>query len=369
MQSEVPVSSPSLAATAAPRENPIVRGLRVNGLPLAILAALLVVTAIVAPEFFQVRNVLNVSRQASIVGVIAIGMTFVILTGGIDLSVGSILALTAVVTADLVDAGVPVPLIAVVAIALGAAVGVVNGIGVAVLKIQPFIMTLATMVLFRGLTLRITDGGPKSFETGSGLMDFLGSGKLGPLPGPLVVFALIAVAGILVLRYLSFGRFLYAIGGSIEAARLSGVRTTRTLIAAYAVSGACAGIAGLMTAARLSVGDPLAGNLAELDAIAAVVIGGTSLMGGAGGAVGTVAGALLLAILSNVLNLVGVSPFDQQIVKGLVIIAAVLLAARATKRRFAERRGGGGKKQSTAPGAQQRTPALVNGPAKSPTAS
>src|SRR4051812_1434489 len=167
MQLEVPVSSPSLAATAAPREHPIVRGLRVNGLPLAILAALLVVTAIVAPEFFQVRNVLYVSRQASIVGVIAIGMTFVILTGGIDLSVGSILALTAVVTADLVDAGVPVPLIAVAAIALGAAVGVVNGIGVAVLKIQPFIMTLATMVLFRGLTLRITDGGPKSFETWS----------------------------------------------------------------------------------------------------------------------------------------------------------------------------------------------------------
>src|SRR3954454_20332403 len=339
MQLEAAVSSPSLAVTAAPRENPIVRGVRVNGLPLAILAALLVVTAIVAPEFFQVRNVLNVSRQASIVGVIAIGMPFVILTGGIDLSVGSILALTAVVTADLINAGLPVPIIIVAAIALGVAVGVVNGVGVAILKIQPFIMTLATMVLFRGLTLRITDGGPKSFETTSGLMDFLGSGKLGPFPGPLVVFAAIAVAGILVLRYFSFGRFLYAIGGSSEAARLSGVRTTRTLIAAYAVSGACAGVAGLMTAARLSVGDPLAGNLVELDAIAAVVIGGTSLMGGSGGAAGTVAGALLLAILSNVLNLVGVSPFDQQIVKGLVIIAAVLLAGRATKRRFAERRG------------------------------
>src|SRR4051794_3791288 len=152
MQSEVPVSSPSLAAAAAPRENPIVRGLRVNGLPLAILAALLVVTVIVAPEFFQVRNVLNVSRQASIVGVIAIGMTFVILTGGIDLSVGSILALTAVVTADLVDAGVPVPLIAVAAIALGAAVGVVNGIGVAGLKIPPVILNLGPLGVLPGLT-------------------------------------------------------------------------------------------------------------------------------------------------------------------------------------------------------------------------
>src|SRR3954464_8431660 len=344
MQLEAAVSSPSLAATAAPRENPLVRALRVNGLPLAILAALLIVTAIVAPEFFQFRNVLNVARQASIVGVVAIGMTYVILTGGIDLSVGSILALTAVITADLISAGVPVPIIIVAAIALGVAVGVVNGIGVAVLKIQPFIMTLATMVLFRGLTLRITDGGPKSFETGSGLMDFLGSGKLGPLPGPLVVFALIAVAGILVLRYFSFGRFLYAIGGSIEAARLSGVRTNRTLIAAYAVSGACAGVAGLMTAARLSVGDPLAGNLVELDAIAAVVIGGTSLMGGSGGAAGTVAGALLLAMLSNVLNLTGVSPVYQRIVKGLVIIVAVVLTGLATRlaagRRTRRRQGG-----------------------------
>ena len=334
--------------------------MRVNGLPLAILVALLVITAVIAPEFFQVRNILNVARQASIVGVIAIGMTFVILTGGIDLSVGSILALCAVATAGVINADVPVPLIIVAAVALGAAVGVVNGLGVALLKIQPFIMTLAMMVLIRGLTLRVTDGGPKSFESDSGLLNFFGSGELGPLPGPLVVFGLIAIAGILVLRYFSFGRFLYAIGGSIEAARLSGVRTSRTLIAAYAVSGACAGVAGLMTAARLSVGDPIAGNLAELDAIAAVVIGGTSLMGGVGGAAGTVAGALLLAILSNVLNLVGVSPFDQQIVKGLVIIAAVLLAARATKRRFAERRAG---QQAAPPTEQRKPPALISGPA------
>ena len=146
------------------------------------------------------------------------------------------------------------------------------------------------------------------------------------------------------------------------------MRTTRTLIVAYAVSGACAGIAGLMTAARLSVGDPLAGNLVELDAIAAVVIGGTSLMGGSGGAVGTVAGALLLAILSNVLNLVGVSPFDQQIVKGLVIIAAVLLAARATKRRLTERRGGGDT-QASLPERQRKAPARITGSARRQTTS
>jgi ribose transport system permease protein len=244
-------------------------------------------------------------------------------------------------------------------VVLGAVVGLVNGLGVALLKIQPFIMTLATMVLIRGLTLRVTDGGPKAFTNESGFLDFFGSGELGPIPGPLVIWALIAVAGILVLRYFAFGRFLYAIGGSIEAARLSGVRTSRTLIGAYSISGACAGIAGVMTASRLSVGDPIAGNLVELDAIAAVVIGGTSLMGGVGGAVGTVAGALLLAILSNVLNLVGVSPFDQMIVKGLVIIAAVLLAARATKRRFSER---GAGQQAPPPAKEEPSPVSLSGP-------
>jgi ribose transport system permease protein len=165
------------------------------------------------------------------------------------------------------------------------------------------------------------------------VLDFLGSGGIGRVPGPLLVFAALAVAGGLVLRYLPFGRYVYAIGGSREAARLSGVRTSRNIIGAYAVSGACAGLAGIMTASRLSVGDPTAGNLAELDAIAAVVIGGTSLMGGVGGMPGTVAGALLLAVVSNLLNLTGVSPFDQQIVKGLVIVAAVLLAGQALRRR------------------------------------
>jgi ribose transport system permease protein len=152
-----------------------------------------------------------------------------------------------------------------------------------------------------------------------------------------VIFLVISILGILALRYLPFGRFLYAIGGSMEAARLSGVRTNRVIVLAYAISGLCAGLAGVMTAARLGVGDPTAGSLSNLDAITAVVIGGTSLAGGIGGAVGTVFGALLLAVISNVMNLIGISPFDQQIVKGAVIVIAVLLAARGARRRFRER--------------------------------
>lgn len=304
-------------------------------MPLSILVALIAFTGIVAPEFFHLDNLLNVARQASIVGVVAVGMTFVILTGGIDLSVGSVLAIAAVVMAMMADNGAPLALIIPAVIAVGAVAGIVNGVGVALLGIQPFIMTLATLVIGRGVALRITDGGPQDFLLTGKVVDFLGSGGIGRVPGPLFVFVGLAVLGYVALRYLPFGRYLYAIGGSREAARLSGVKTHRNLIGAYAVSGACASIAGIMTASRLSVGDPTAGNLAELDAIAAVVIGGTSLAGGVGGMPGTVAGAFLLAVVSNLLNLTGVSPFDQQIVKGIVIIAAVLLAGQALKRRIA----------------------------------
>jgi ribose transport system permease protein len=262
-------------------------------------------------------------------------MTCVILTGGIDLSVGSVLAIAAVVMAIMADNGTPLALIIPAVVGLATLAGVFNGIGVALFGIQPFIMTLATLVIGRGIALRITDGGPQDFFLANGVVDFLGSGGIGRIPGPLFIFLALAAVGFVALRYLPFGRYLYAIGGSREAARLSGVRVSHNLIGAYAVSGACAGLAGIMTASRLSVGDPTAGNLAELDAIAAVVIGGTSLAGGVGGMPGTVAGAFLLAVVSNLLNLTGVSPFDQQIVKGLVIIAAVLLAAQALKRRQA----------------------------------
>jgi ribose transport system permease protein len=293
-----------------------------------------VTTAVFVPDFFQLQNMINVSRQASIIGVVAVGMTFVILAGGIDLSVGSILALGAVSAASFMDAGVPPALVVVLTVIVGAVVGLVNGLGVVALRIQPFVMTLASMVVIRGLTLRITDGTPEPFPSGdSGLLNFFGRARIGgEVPGPFVVFLVTAVIAGLALKFIPFGRKVYAVGGSQEAARLSGVRTGRVVAATYVISGACSAVAGLMTASRLTVGDPLAGTLVELDAIAAVVIGGASLLGGVGTMIGTVAGVFLLAILSNVLNLLGVGPFDQQMVKGGMIVAAVLLSSVALRR-------------------------------------
>ncbi|WP_458319097.1 ABC transporter permease [Mycolicibacterium brisbanense] len=312
----------------------LVRSIRSNWIVIALAVVFIVVLVVTLPAFFQSNNLLNVGRQSAIVGVIAIGMTFVILTGGIDLSVGSILALSGVTMAMLVNAGWMIGSAVAAALTAGLVVGVVNGIGVAVLKIQPFIMTLATMVAITGLSLRVTDGGPQQFNNSDFTFQLMGSGGVFGIPGPLIIFVAVAITGIFVLRNLTFGRFLYAIGGSIEAARLSGVRTTRTLVVAYSISGLTAALAGVMTASRIGTGDPTAGSLANLDAITAVVIGGTSLMGGVGGAGGTVFGAVLLAVLSNVMNLVGISPFDQQIVKGAVIVAAVLLAVKATRRKL-----------------------------------
>jgi ribose transport system permease protein len=296
---------------------------------LGVFAALVVLTYVISPNFFQVANITNVLRQSAIVGVVAVGMTFVILTGGIDLSVGSTVGLTAVTAAMLVNQGLPVPLVVLILLLIGIGVGAINGFAVAVLGIQPFIMTLASLVAIRGVSLRLSDGFPQQFIADGVLFDFFGSGGFGPVPGPLVVFVILAAIGWCALRFLPFGRYIYAVGGSKEAARLSGVRTTRVVIMAYVTSGACAAVAGWMTAARLSTAEPTAGTLLELDAITAVVIGGTSLMGGVGGMGGTVAGALLLAVIANVMNLMGISPFDQQIVRGLVIIIAVVAASGA----------------------------------------
>lgn len=324
---------------------------------IAIFVLVVAAVAVFVPTFFQPANLINVGRQASIVGVVSIGMTFVILSGGIDLSVGSILALSGVSMAMFINNGMVPGAAIVFALIIGVTSGIANGIGVAVLKIQPFIVTLATTVAIAGIALRVTSGGPQSFDNESGLFIFLGSGNVFGVPGPFIVFVIVAIIGILALRYFAFGRYLYAIGGSPEAARLSGVRTKKTLIIAYAVSGLAAGLAGVMTASQLGVGAPTAGGLVNLDAITAVVIGGTSLMGGTGGVTGTVFGALLLTVLSNLMNLVGISPFDQQIVKGIVIVLAVLFAMQAMKKRNSDRK-------VVAPPRGTTSPLAVTTPAK-----
>jgi len=334
-------------------------------LPLAILAPILAIMAIVAPEFFQLTNILIVARQSSIVGVLAVGMTLVILTAGIDLSVGSILAVSGVVMALLLNDGMPLAVALPACIAVGAGIGALNGIGIARLGIQPFIMTLASMVTLQGIALQLANGQPQAFSASGSIFDFFGNGGIGQIPGPILIFLIMALGGWALLRYLPFGRFLYAIGGSKEAARLSGVRISRTLIGAYLLSGLCAGIAGAMTASQLSTGDPTVGGTTELDAIAAVVIGGTSLFGGVGGMGGTVVGALLLAVLANVLDLAGVSPFNQLVAKGLVIVIAVLLAARTTGRRLSDHR----KATPATPAARSQTTVIVAEPQSSQEAS
>jgi ribose transport system permease protein len=307
-------------------------GLRTYLFPIVLTVVLGALLLAFVPNFFNIRNLENVTRQASSVGIVAVGMTFVIMTAGIDLSVGAILAVTSVLFATLLEGSVPVPLAVVISIGVGMVIGLANAFGVTFLRIQPFIMTLATAAIVGGLALRATNGTQIRLTLlNNQILDFFGSGSFLGMPGPVVIFLVCAVVGWAGLRYTTFGRYIYAVGGSQEAARLSGVRIRAVLFGAYAICGAGAAIAGLMYTSRLAVGDPTAGSTIALDAIAAVVIGGTSLAGGSGSMLGTVFGALLLATIANVLALLGVSSFDQQVVKGVVIIVAVLFASLATR--------------------------------------
>jgi ribose transport system permease protein len=310
------------------------QALRDYQVTIGLFILLFVLTAFLAPVFFNIQNILNVLRQASVTGVVAVGMTFVILTGGIDLSVGTTLAVVGVCFAMIIKQGVSVPLAMIIAMLIGLVIGLCNGIGITFFGIQAFIMTLATMAIGEGIALLLSNGTPVSCMVDSRILDFIGNGNVVGIPGPLIIFALSAIISWIVLRYLTFGRFVYGIGGSLEAARLSGVKTTRILLIVYSISGLCAAIAGVITTARLFVGHPTAGGFIMLDSIAAVVIGGTSLMGGRGSVAGTVAGVLLLAMVANLLNLLGVSPFHQEIVKGVIIIVAVLFTAPGLKQRI-----------------------------------
>ncbi|MDM5224586.1 ABC transporter permease [Peribacillus sp. NJ11] len=304
--------------------------------PIYLFILLFIITAIFAPQFYDMQNIINVLRQASIVGIVAVGMTFVILTAGIDLSVGAVLAFSGVIFASMLSTGYPVWGAILLTLIIGLVVGLVNGIGTSFLGVQPFVMTLATMAILNGAALLITDGTPIDFFVTSSIMELFGNGAILGIPGPVVIFFVGAVIAGLVLKNLPFGRYVYGIGGSLEAARLSGVRTTRVLLTVYAISGLCAAIAGVMTTSRLYVGHPTAGGFIMLDSIAAVVIGGTSLAGGRGHVAGTVAGVILLAMVSNLLNLLGVSPYNQQVAKGVIIIIAVVFTAHGLKDRIKE---------------------------------
>lgn len=277
--------------------------------------------------FLTPENLLNVLRQNSMVGFVALGMTFVILTGGIDLSVGALLAVAGIVAATLSPQGSVVAFTG--GIAAAAVLGLVNGLTIAKGRIQPFVVTLAMMIAARGLALAFTGENSVRVDSGAAGLTWLGRGWIGPVPVPVILLALAYLAGWLALRYTTFGRHVYAVGDDADAARLLGLETNRVVVATYALSGALAGLAGVVLAARLGAGQPVAGTGWELDAIAAVVVGGTLLTGGQGGAGLTLVGVLLLGVILNLLNLEGtLSPWWQWVIRGVFLLAVVVVQGR-----------------------------------------
>jgi ribose/xylose/arabinose/galactoside ABC-type transport system permease subunit len=294
----------------------------------AALILLIIAASMLSDRFLSVPNLLNILRQVAIVGILAIGMTFVILTKGIDLSVGSLLGISVVLYAGLLEnysMAVAIPL----GLAAAMLAGLVNGIGVAFARIPPFIMTLGMLSFARGLAFIYTGGTPipilnENFYS-------LGNGYIAGIPIPsLILLAVVAVSAV-ILSLTPFGRSVYGIGSNEEAARLSGVPVNLYKVIVYVISGLVSGLAGLVYASQLSIGTPIAGQGYELDAIAAVVVGGTSLFGGKGTVAGTFIGTLIIGVLANILNLTGVDPYVQQLFKGALIVVAVYVMSRTDR--------------------------------------
>ncbi|WP_420377903.1 ribose ABC transporter permease [Vibrio cholerae] len=294
------------------------------------LIALLFLVGVVSflnPNFFTVDNLLNILRQTSVNAIIAVGMTLVILTAGIDLSVGSVLALCGAFAATLVAMEVPVLVAVPTALLAGAALGAISGIIIAKGKVQAFIATLVTMTLLRGVTMVYTDGRPIStgFTDTADTFAWFGTGYALGIPVPVWLMVVVFAGAWYLLNHTRFGRYVYAVGGNESATRLSGINVDRVKIGVYAICGLLAALAGIIVTSRLSSAQPTAGMGYELDAIAAVVLGGTSLMGGKGRIMGTLIGALIIGFLNNALNLLDVSSYYQMIAKAVVILLAVLV--------------------------------------------
>ena len=280
-----------------------------------------IVFAVIAPQFFSVPNLVNVALSIAITGILAVGMTAVILTGGIDLSVGSVAALAGVVAA-MIAVGGGVFTSGIVALGIGLAVGLFNGIVIAQFRVPPFVTTLAMLTICRGLAFIVTGG--RSIGNLPSSFGFLGRERLWGVPVPVLLMLVVFAVGWFVLKRMTFGRYVYAVGGNREAAFLAGVNTKGVIVLVYVLNGLLVGLAGLVLASRLGAGVPNAGLQYELDVIAAVVVGGTSLNGGRGSVIGTFWGAVFIGILNNGLNLAGIDPYMQKIALGLVILLAVL---------------------------------------------
>lgn len=286
--------------------------------------ALAVILALASPAFRTLSNIENILQQISVNGIIAIGMTMVIITAGIDLSVGSVLALSAVVATSFAHPDThPLLVPILLGVLTGLACGTINGILIAKKRLAPFIVTLGMMTVARGMALVYTGGRPVINLSDS--YDEIGGGAIGPVPFPALIFFAAVLLGVFILHFTRFGRYIYAVGGNELAAKVSGVNTDGVLIGVYALAGALAGVAGIVLSSRITSGPPATGAGSELDAIAAVVIGGTSLSGGVGSIAGTIIGVLIIGLMNNGLDLLNVSSYWQQIVKGLIIVIAVLL--------------------------------------------
>ena len=289
---------------------------------LVLLIVFIVIASILSPNFLTIGNVLNLLQQASIPGIVAIGMTLVIIISGIDLSVGSVAAFAGMISAILVSKNVPIIIAVLAGVVLGAALGLVTGILIAKFGLPDFIASLAMMEIARGAALLTTQGVPVFGLSND--FKFIGGGFIGKVSVSGIIWIILTIFFALLLKYTSFGRSLFAIGGNREAATLSGIKT-RNYAITYVLCAALAAFAGVLTASWLATGQPTAGDGMELNAIAASVIGGASLSGGIGSMHGTFGGVFLLQIITNIFNLVGLASFYQQIAKGIIIIAALLL--------------------------------------------
>jgi len=294
--------------------------------PMIGLIVLIIVVSFLSSVFLTTSNLTNLLRQVSVNALIAFGMTFVILLGAIDLSVGSVLAFSSAVMASLVVGGTNYFIALIIAILVGAALGMMNGAVITYGKVAPFIVTLATMTVFRGATFIFTDGVPISGISRDGnIFQFIGRESILGIPFPIIIMLLVFILLFILLHKTPFGRKVYAVGGNEKAANIVGVKISQIKILVFTLSGALAALAGVIITSRLGSAQPNAGLTYELDAIAAVVLGGTSLSGGKGRMFGTFIGVLIIGVLNNGLNILGVSTFYQEVAKGAVILVAVLL--------------------------------------------
>ena len=288
------------------------------------LLVLVIAAVIASPYFLELRNIMNLLRGAAPMAIIAIGMTIVILNKGIDLSVGSILGVSAIIIGSVMPQS---PVLAILlALLCGTAIGVANGLLITKARLQPFIATLAMLIFARGVVYIVTDGANIVLRQPPAWFSFIGSGYVGPVPMPVIIAAIVWAFAAYMLGGLRFGRHIYAVGANEEAARLYGISVDWVKIRVYALSGFLAAVAGILVVGRLTVAEPNAGQLIELDAISATLIGGTTFDGGVGGVHGTILGVLILAVLGNILNLIGISPFVQMLLQGVIIVIAVIMS-------------------------------------------